>query len=139
MLGIIPNTSRRAATTVSSPLEKLASYQGLTLPLSQVLPPLQQNGRSDPIAVLGRGINSKNNKKKLVKAQKKMQKGRSSEVESLEAGLKWVSVLFHSRSTTCLIKFPVLFQIYSWWSVWLTLVIAHSEAEQCQCTLLNVT
>lgn len=75
-------------------LEERQSYFGdLIAPLSRVLPPLQQSGRNDLIAQLGRGLASRTNQKKMQKANKDMAKGKTKNVDALEGGLKWVSLM----------------------------------------------
>jgi hypothetical protein len=61
-------------------------------PLSGVLPPLQQSGRTDPIAMLGHGLSSRTSQKKMQKAEKDLAKGKTKDLASLEGGLKWVSL-----------------------------------------------
>jgi hypothetical protein len=73
--------------------ERQAYFGDLIAPLSRVLPPLQQSGRNDPIAQLGRGLASRTNHKKVQKANKDMAKGKTKNVEALEGGLKWVSLM----------------------------------------------
>lgn len=51
-----------------SPEGRQAYYGDLIAPLSRVLPPLQQSGRTDPIAMLGRGIASRDSQKKMKKS-----------------------------------------------------------------------
>ncbi|KAM0253651.1 hypothetical protein ACHAQJ_007163 [Trichoderma viride] len=87
-VGISPGAARPDSINVS-PRERQAYYGELIAPLSQVLPPLQQSGRNDPIAMLGRGMSSRDGQKKLEKAQKKLDKGKSKDIDSLEGGLKW--------------------------------------------------
>jgi hypothetical protein len=91
-VGISPGAARPDSISVS-PTQRQAYYGELIAPLSQVLPPLQQSGRNDPIALLGRGMSSRDSQKKLEKAQKKLDKGKSKKLDSLEGGLKWVSLL----------------------------------------------
>ena len=74
------------------PEERQACYGNLISPLSSVMPPLRQSGRNDPIALLGRGMSSRDSQKKFQKAQKKLQSGKSKDVDALEKGLKWVSL-----------------------------------------------
>jgi hypothetical protein len=88
-VGIPPGAARPNSIDVS-PEERQACYGDLISPLSQVLPPLQQSGRNDPIALLGRGISSRSDQKKFEKAQKKMQSGKSKNIDALEKGIKWV-------------------------------------------------
>ncbi|KAE8451320.1 hypothetical protein EG329_003949 [Mollisiaceae sp. DMI_Dod_QoI] len=75
-----------------SPEERQAYYGDLIAPLSRVLPPLQQSGRSDPIAMLGRGLANRGNQKKMKKAEKGIAKGKTKDLDSLEGGLKWLMV-----------------------------------------------
>ncbi|UKZ73746.1 hypothetical protein TrVFT333_001396 [Trichoderma virens FT-333] len=67
-----------------SPEERVACYGDLIAPISQILPPLQQSGRNDPIAMLGRGLASRDSQKKMEKAQKDMKKGKNKNVNNLE-------------------------------------------------------
>ena len=76
-----------------SPEERQARYGDLIAPLSRVLPPLQQNGRSDPIAMIGRGLSSRASQKKMQKAEKDSAKGKTKKSTSLEADLKWASLV----------------------------------------------
>lgn len=84
-------TSRADSLYGLSPEEMQGYYGDLIAPLSRVLPPLPQSGRSDPIAMLGRGLASRDNQKKRRKAEEKMAKGKTKDLQSLEGGLKWVS------------------------------------------------
>jgi hypothetical protein len=53
---------------------------------------LQQNGRNDPVAMLGRSLANRTNQKKMQKAEKDITKGKKNKnLDSLEGGLKWVS------------------------------------------------
>jgi hypothetical protein len=89
----IASASRRSDSFYGlSPEERQAYYGDLIAPLSQVLPPLQQSGRSDPIAMLGRGLASRDSQKKMQKAEKNIAKGKTKDLDSLEGGLKWVSL-----------------------------------------------
>lgn len=54
---------------------------------------MQNSGRNDPIALLGQRIGNRSNQKKLEKAQERMAEGRTSKMDSLEGGLKWVSIV----------------------------------------------
>ena len=89
-VGLASQGSRRPNSYGISPEERQAYFGDLIAPLSRVLPPLQQNGRNDPIAQLGRGLASRTNQKKIQKADKDMAKGKTKNVDSLEGGLKWV-------------------------------------------------
>lgn len=75
-----------------SPEQRQGYYGDLIAPLSRVLPPLQQSGRSDPIAMLGQGLSSRDSQKKMQKAQKDVAKGKTKDLDSLEGGLKWVGL-----------------------------------------------
>ncbi|KAL7782026.1 hypothetical protein V8C37DRAFT_398037 [Trichoderma ceciliae] len=90
-VGISPGTARPDSINASA-AERQAYYGELIAPLSQVLPPLQQSGRNDPIAMLGKGISSRDSQKKLDKAQRRLDRGRSKGKEKLEGGLKWIIV-----------------------------------------------
>lgn len=91
-VGISPGAARPDSIYVS-PEERQAYYGERIAAVSQVLPPLQQSGRNDPIALLGRGMFSRDSQKKLEKAQKKLDKGKSKDIDNLEGGLKWVSLV----------------------------------------------
>ncbi|KAL7915889.1 hypothetical protein GGI35DRAFT_9964 [Trichoderma velutinum] len=97
-VGISQGSSRSYSTNVS-PGERIASYGDLLAPISQVLPPLQQSGRNDPIAMLGNRMSSRDRQKKLEKAQEKLQKGKNKDMDSLEGGLKWLMVRRASAET----------------------------------------
>ncbi|KAJ6115579.1 hypothetical protein N7523_005996 [Penicillium sp. IBT 18751x] len=84
--------SRRSNSYGFSPEERRASFGNRIAPLSRVLPPLQQTGRNDPIAQLGRGLASRTNQKKMRKADKEMTKGKTKNINTLEGGLKWLIV-----------------------------------------------
>lgn len=66
-------------------------------PLSRVLPSLQQSGRNDPVAMLGRSLASRTNQKKMQKAEKDMAKGKNKSIDGLEAGIQWVSLSANIR------------------------------------------
>jgi hypothetical protein len=66
-------------------------------PLSRVLPSLQQSGRNDPVAMLGRSLASRTNQKKMQKAEKDMAKGKNKSIDALEAGIQWVSLSANIR------------------------------------------
>ncbi|KAJ5909107.1 hypothetical protein N7495_001789 [Penicillium taxi] len=91
-VGLAPGSQQPKSFAIS-PEERRAYFGSLIAPLSRVLPPLQQNGRSDPIAMLGRGLASRTNQKKIEKAEKEMAKGKKTKnVDSLEGGLRWLIV-----------------------------------------------
>lgn len=75
------------------PEERLEYYNGLVAPLSIILPPERQGGRQEPIALLGNQLSQRNNEKKVRKAEKKLQKGKTKQLDRLETGLKWVRFL----------------------------------------------
>jgi hypothetical protein len=77
--------------------QRLAAYGSYVAPLDLVLPPLQQPGRNDPIAMLGRRVETKANNKKKEKAQEDMMEGKAGKMNDLEKGLKWVSQSLLSR------------------------------------------
>lgn len=89
-VGLAFQGSRRPNSYGISPEERQAYFGDLIAPLSRVLPPLQQNGRNDPIAQLGRGLAIRTNQKKIQKADKDMAKGKTKNMNSLEGRLKWV-------------------------------------------------
>ena len=91
-VGIASASGRSDSLYGLSPEERQAYYGDLIAPLSRVLPPLQQSGRSDPIAMLGRGLASRDSQKKKQKAEKDIAKGKTKDLDSLEGGLKWVSL-----------------------------------------------
>lgn len=74
----------------NDPKSRLAEYGNTVAPLSVVYPQQQNIGRSDPIAMLARGIGSRDNQKKIDKANKNAQKGKSKKANSLEGDVKWV-------------------------------------------------
>ncbi|KAJ5684074.1 uncharacterized protein N7477_000419 [Penicillium maclennaniae] len=84
--------SRRSNSYGFSPEERRASFGNRIAPLSRVLPPLQQTGRNDPIAQLGRGLASRTNQKKMQKADKEMTEGKTKNINTLEGGLKWLII-----------------------------------------------
>ncbi|KAH8121290.1 hypothetical protein LI328DRAFT_171976 [Trichoderma asperelloides] len=88
----IPKGDARPYSINASPRQRIACYGDLIAPISQVLPPLQQCGRNDPIALLGRGMSDRDNQKKIEKAQKESEKGKRKEIDNLEGGLKWLIV-----------------------------------------------
>jgi hypothetical protein len=74
-------------------VERQAFFGGLIAPLSRVLSPLQQSGRNDPVAMLGRSLASRTNQKKMQKAEKDITKGKKTKnLDALEGGLQWVSL-----------------------------------------------
>ncbi|KAF3391459.1 hypothetical protein F1880_007675 [Penicillium rolfsii] len=76
-----------------SPEGRLAFFGDLIAPLSLLLPPLQQIGRNDPAAMLGRTLANRTNQKKMQKAEKDITKGKKNKnLDSLEGGLKWLIV-----------------------------------------------
>lgn len=75
----------------NDPESRLAGYGNTVAPLSVVYPQQQNIGRNDPIAMLARGIGSRDNQKKIEKANKDAQKGKSKKGNSLEGDVKWVS------------------------------------------------
>lgn len=89
-VGLASQGSRRPNSYGISPQERQAYFGELIAPLFRVRPPLQQNGRNDPIAQLGRGLASRTNQKKIQKADKDMAKGKTKNMDSLEGGFKWV-------------------------------------------------
>ncbi|KAJ5218504.1 uncharacterized protein N7498_000603 [Penicillium cinerascens] len=91
-VGLASQGSRRPNFYGISPEERQAYFGDLIAPLSRVLPPFQQNGRNDPIAQLGRGLASRTNRQKIKKANKDMAKGKTTNIDSLEGGLKWLMV-----------------------------------------------
>jgi hypothetical protein len=70
--------------------ERLGYYGDRIASLSRVLLPLQQSGRSDPIATLGRGLTSRDSQKKQQKAEKDLAKGKTKKLNHLEGRLQWV-------------------------------------------------
>ncbi|KAJ5805386.1 uncharacterized protein N7503_002988 [Penicillium pulvis] len=94
VLGLCSSTARPQSLHSVSPEERRAQYGDLVAPLSRVLSPLEQRGRSDPIAMLGRGIASRGDQKKMQKVQKELSKGRgkTKNLDALEGGLKWLIV-----------------------------------------------
>lgn len=78
-------------TTDARPEARVAAYGNLVAPITRLLPPQQQGGRNDPLAMLGGGLSKRENKKKMEKAQEEMAKGKTKEFDQLEGGLKWVS------------------------------------------------
>ncbi|KAJ5633242.1 hypothetical protein N7490_009581 [Penicillium lividum] len=90
----LDSTSTQQSLYAVSPEARRAQYGDLIAPLSRVLPPLEQRGRNDPIAMLGRGIASRGDQKKMQKVEKEMAKGRgkTKNLDALEGGLKWLMV-----------------------------------------------
>lgn len=86
-VGIPPGDARPYSINIS-PRERLACYGDLIAPISQILPPLQHSGRNDPIALLGRGMSNRDSQKKIKRAQKKLEKGKSKRIDNLEGDLK---------------------------------------------------
>ncbi|KAF2163612.1 hypothetical protein M409DRAFT_26220 [Zasmidium cellare ATCC 36951] len=77
----------------NDPETRLAEYGNSVAPLSVVYPRQQNIGRQDPIAMLARGIGSRDNQKKIGKANKDAQKGKKSKKgDSLEGDVKWLMV-----------------------------------------------
>ena len=76
----------------ASPENRIAAYGNLVAPLSEILPPQQNQGRNDPLAFIGKGIGAKQSRKKMEKAQKDAAEGKSKKLTSIENGLKWVSL-----------------------------------------------
>ena len=75
----------------ATPQERLAAYRGLLAPPSLVLPPAARGGRNDPIAMLGRGMASRDAQKKVEKAQEKAREGNFDDKDMAGAEVKWVS------------------------------------------------
>lgn len=97
-VGIASAPGRQDLLFGVSPEERQERYGYLIAPLSRVLPPLQQSGRSDPIAMLGRGLSSRASQKTMQKAEKDAAKGKTKKSGSLEQDLKWVSCLVHKHN-----------------------------------------
>ncbi|KAJ2976238.1 hypothetical protein NQ176_g5065 [Zarea fungicola] len=89
IVGINTGLSRPSPGTML-PEERLEYYNGLVAPLSIILPPERQGGRQEPIALLGNQLSQRNNEKKVRKAEKKLQKGKTKQLDRLETGLKWL-------------------------------------------------
>jgi hypothetical protein len=83
----MPNQSLAGIT----PEARLAAYRGLLAPPSLVLPPAAGGGRNDPIAMLGRGMASRDAQKKIEKAQEKAREGKFDDKAMAGAEVKWVS------------------------------------------------
>lgn len=82
----------RSDRVTARPESRIAAYGDLVAPLTVVMPPLEHVGRRDPIAMIGRGLSSKETNKKMEKAQEKMERGRrNKDLNGLEDGFKWVS------------------------------------------------
>ena len=92
-VGVASASGQSGSMYSLSPEERIGYYGDRLAPLSRVLPPLQQSGRSDPIAMLGRGLASRTNQKQMRKADKDMASGKTKKVDSLEKGLTWVSLM----------------------------------------------
>lgn len=75
----------------NDPESRLAEYGNAVAPLSVVYPQQRNIGRNDPIAMLARGIGSRDNQRKIGRANKEAQKGKSKKGNSLEGDVKWVS------------------------------------------------
>ncbi|KAJ5938691.1 hypothetical protein N7466_001825 [Penicillium verhagenii] len=93
-LGLNPASSQSQSLFGATPGQRCAQYGDMIAPLSQVLSPLEQSGRNDPIAKLGRGLASRGDQKKVQKAEKDMAKkgGKNKKLDSLEGGLKWLII-----------------------------------------------
>lgn len=91
-VGIVSNTNRGKTYGDSSPEARIDSYGNLVAPLSRILPPTSQNGRTDPIAMFARGLADRTSQKTLGKAEKDASKGKNKKLDALEGGLKWVSL-----------------------------------------------
>ncbi|KAJ6093579.1 hypothetical protein N7486_008868 [Penicillium sp. IBT 16267x] len=93
-LGLSSSTSPPQSLYGVPPKERRAQYGDLIAPLSRVLPPLEQRGRSEPVAMLGQGIASRGDQKKMQKVEKELAKGRgkTKNLDALEEGLKWLIV-----------------------------------------------
>ena len=85
------NTMPNQSLAGASPQERLAAYRGRLAPPSVVLPPAARSGRNDPIAMLGRGIASRDAQKKVGKAQEKASEGKFDDKDMAGAEVKWVS------------------------------------------------
>ncbi|GLI81851.1 hypothetical protein PoHVEF18_010243 [Penicillium ochrochloron] len=75
-----------------APEQRQMLFGDLVAPLSRVLPPLQQSGRNDPVAMIGRSLASRTNQKKIQKAEKDMAKGKNKSIDALQGGMQWVSL-----------------------------------------------
>lgn len=75
----------------ASPEERLDAYGDLLAPITEVLPEAQNQGRRDPIAMIGKGLGDQQTRKKNARAEKKLAKGKSDKMDEVEGGLKWVS------------------------------------------------
>ncbi|KAF2156337.1 hypothetical protein K461DRAFT_310817 [Myriangium duriaei CBS 260.36] len=91
-LGIFTHSRQQASHYACSPEQRLDSYNGLVAPLSVVLPPLENVGRKDPIAMLGRGIGARESQRKSRKAEKSAARGRNRRGDNTGDDLKWVMV-----------------------------------------------
>ncbi|KAM0450628.1 hypothetical protein ACHAPV_010412 [Trichoderma viride] len=91
-VGIVSNTNRGKTYGDSSPEARIDSYGNLVAPLSRILPPTSQNGRTDPIAMFARGLADRTSQKTLGKAEKDASKGKNKKLDALEGGLKWLMV-----------------------------------------------
>jgi hypothetical protein len=92
-VGLAPPPGPRTSSYGISPEERQAFFGDLIATISRVLPPLQQNGRNDPVAMLGRSLANRTNQKKMQKAEKDITKGKKNKnLDALEGGLKWVSL-----------------------------------------------
>lgn len=65
-------------------------YGDLVAPLCEILPPSQNGGRQDPLAFIGKRLSTKTTQKNLQKAQEKMAKGETKDMDSLDKKFKWV-------------------------------------------------
>lgn len=79
------------------PEARLAAYRGILAPVSMVLPPAARGGRNDPIAMLGRGMASRDAQKKVQKAAEDAQEGKLSAKDGAAVEVKWVSHLLVYR------------------------------------------
>lgn len=75
-----------------------AAYGPMTAPLDFVLPPQRQQGRNDPIAMLGQSISARDSQKKAEKAREKESKGRRGKGKN---SLKWVSQILDITAHVC--------------------------------------
>jgi hypothetical protein len=71
----------------AGPEDRIAFYGNRIARLSTVLPPLQKHGgRSDPLAMLGQTFSNRDNDRKMRRAQRKMEKGKTEKFDALEGG-----------------------------------------------------
>jgi hypothetical protein len=76
----------------AGPEDRMAFYKNRIARLSTVLPPLQKHGgRSEPLAMLGQTFSDRDNDRKMRRAQRKKQKGKTEKFDALEGGLQWVN------------------------------------------------